>query len=310
MMLLSDFYEMIFGCKVYKIALDAGCTCPNRDGTKGFGGCIFCSARGSGDFILAHEKSISAQIAAGRVLVEKKLSGRSGARGGKYIAYFQNFTSTYGNAAELEKKYREALDVPGVCGIAIATRPDCLGDEILSVIERVSFGGTFTQVELGLQTANDGTGRAINRCFSTEEYRAAVVRLKAANPDIHIVTHILFGLPGEVEEDMMNTVRYVVECNSSVECGGKGRRKFGLKIAALYILSGTRAEQLYNAGQIVPIEKESYFSLLKKALALLPENAVLHRLSGDPPKQLLVAPAWTADKKRVLNGIKNILRGF
>ena len=297
MLTLSQFYESIFGCKTYKISLDAACTCPNRDGSKGKGGCIFCSQAGSGDFVAGRSLSIKEQIEQGKKLVEAKLRGRSGERQGKYIAYFQSFTSTYGDAENLLSKYREALACEGVEGLAVATRPDCLSDEILKGLADIS-REHFVQIELGLQTSNENTGRIINRCYTNEDYLDAVSRIRKAAPSIHIVTHLIFGLPGETEEDMLNSVKFVVDNNE---------KKWGIKITSLYILKNTRLATMYEDGAYLPLTKDQYFALLQKALPLLPENCVVHRLTGDPPKSQLLAPQWTTDKKRILNEIKNLL---
>ena len=305
MQTLSAFYQSIFGCKTYKISLDAGCTCPNRDGTKGTGGCIFCSEAGSGDFAAGRTLSITQQIEQGKKLVEAKLRGRSGDRQGKYIAYFQNFTSTYGDADVLLAKYREALQCEGVAGLAVATRPDCLGEEILRGLAELS-KTHFVQIELGLQTSNEQTGRLINRCYINQDYIDAVHRIREVAPSIHIVTHLIFGLPGENEEDMLNSVRFVTD----LSCSGLTRTSltpFGIKITSLYVLKNTRLSALYEAGNYQPLTKEQYFDLLKKALPLLPTNCVVHRLTGDPPKSLLIAPVWTTDKKRILNELKKLL---
>lgn len=326
---LSTFYESIFGCKTYKISLDAGCTCPNRDGTKGSGGCIFCSQAGSGDFIArggesaaGRRLSISEQLEQGKKLVESKLRGRSGDRQGKFIAYFQSFTSTYGEPAVLLSKYREALDCEGVAGLAVATRPDCLSPVILRGLGEIS-RNRFVQIELGLQTSNEKTGQLINRCYTNQNYIDAVRRIREAAPSIHIVTHLIFGLPGETEEDMLNSVKFVVEQNRHAEQNTRHpelvsgsnniapdlRRddRWGLKITSLYVLKNTLLSQMYEAGQYQPLTKEQYFDLLKKALPLIPENCVVHRLTGDPPKSLLLAPNWTTDKKRVLNELMRII---
>ena len=325
---LSTFYESIFGCKTYKISLDAGCTCPNRDGTKGSGGCIFCSQAGSGDFIARGGESaagrlpISEQLEQGKKLVESKLRGRSGDRQGKYIAYFQSFTSTYGEPAVLLSKYREALDCEGVAGLAVATRPDCLSPVILRGLGEIS-RNRFVQIELGLQTSNEKTGQLINRCYTNQNYIDAVNRIREAAPSIHIVTHLIFGLPGETEEDMLNSVKFVVEQNRHAEQNTRHpeldsgsnniapdlRRddRWGLKITSLYVLKNTLLSQMYEAGQYQPLTKEQYFALLQKALPLLPPDCVVHRLTGDPPKSLLLAPNWTTDKKRVLNELMRII---
>lgn len=314
---LSTFYESIFGCKTYKISLDAGCTCPNRDGTKGSGGCIFCSQAGSGDFIArggeaaAGRLPISEQLEQGKKLVESKLRGRSGDRQGKYIAYFQSFTSTYGDPTVLLSKYREALDCEGVAGLAVATRPDCLSPAILRGLGEIS-RNRFVQIELGLQTSNEKTGQLINRCYTNQNYIDAVNRIREAAPSIHIVTHLIFGLPGETEDDMLNSVKFVVEQNRHAEQNTRhpelvSGSSFGLKITSLYVLKNTRLSQMYEAGQYQPLTKEQYFDLLKKALPLIPENFVVHRLTGDPPKSLMLAPNWTTDKKRVLNELMRII---
>ena len=319
MQLLSDFYKSIFGCKTFKISLDAGCTCPNRDGTKGTGGCIFCSQNGSGDFISARNLSITEQVEQGKKLVESKIRGRSGTRNGKYIAYFQNFTSTYGDPVKLLSKYREALLCNDIAGLAIATRPDCLNDEILQGLAEIS-KIHFVQIELGLQTCNEETGWLINRCYTNQDYISTVRRIRESAPSIHIVTHLIFGLPGETEEDMLSSVRFVVNYNgkmvvepvetTTMLCSGLTRTSlppFGIKITSLYVLKNTRLATMYEAGQYHPLSKELYFDLLQKALPLLPENCVVHRLTGDPPKSLLIAPSWTSDKKRVLNELKELI---
>ena len=313
MQTLSVFYESIFGCKTYKISLDAGCTCPNRDGTKGRGGCIFCSQNGSGDFAAERNLSITEQIEQGKKLVESKIRGRSGERHGKYIAYFQNFTSTYGEPVILFAKYRETLLCKDIAGLAVATRPDCLGEEILQGLADIS-KTHFVQIELGLQTSNEQTGRLINHCYTNQDYIDAVRSIREAAPDIHIVTHLIFGLPGETEQDMLNSVKFVVDNNVSLSdspcvslSGLTGQSFFGLKITSLYILQNTRLAAMYESGEYEPLSKDQYFNLLKKALPLLPQNCVVHRLTGDPPKSQLLAPSWTTDKKRILNELQSII---
>ncbi len=300
MMTLSSFYQSVFSCKVYKLSLDAGCTCPNRDGTKGWGGCIFCSESGSGDFAASRGLSIHQQVEEAKARVESKLKGRGGNRQGKYIAYFQNFTSTYGDENILEEKYKEALSCPDVVGLAIATRPDCLSPGILSKIGEIS-KNHFVQIELGLQTSNENTGRLINRCYTDEDYADAVNRIRKTNPAIHIVTHLIFGLPGETEEDMMKSVDFVKAVNPE---------EFGLKITVLYVLEGTKLADLYSRGDFAALSQEDYFALLEKALCRLGPRCILHRLTGDPPKKTLLAPLWTKDKKRVLNQINTLLQNF
>ena len=308
MLTLSSFYESIFSCKVYKLSLDAACSCPNRDGTKGQGGCIFCSESGSGDFAANRNFSIKEQVEQAKKRVESKVRGRSGNRKGKYIAYFQNFTSTYGNAETLARKYEEALSCDDVVGLAIATRVDCLGEEILAKIANIA-ETHFVQIELGLQTSNEKTGEFINRCYTNEDYCDAVRRIKQANPNIHIVTHLIFGLPNESECDMLESVKFVVRENSqnSSQRAQRCTDYFGLKITVLYVVRNTKLAELYEHGETKTLSKEEYFSVLQKMLPLLPEKCVIHRLTGDPPKRTLIAPAWTADKKRVLNEIKKLI---
>lgn len=314
MLLLSDFYKTIFNEKTYKLSLDASCTCPNRDGTKGSGGCIFCSESGSGDFASSCKKTVSEQVEEAKLRVEKKLRGRSGKRAGKYIAYFQNFTSTYGNARVLEAKYLEALGCKDVAGISIATRPDCIFDDILSTIKKIS-QRYFVQIELGLQTSNEQTGKLINRCYTNEDYINAVKKIKSTNPHIHIVSHLIFGLPGETEGDMMKSIDFVSSVNNSAITGLRADRDaddflFGIKITSLYVVRGTKLSEMYKNGEYKALSKEKYLELLDMALKRLPKNTVIHRLTGDPPKALLISPEWPEDKKRVMNDVMSVLKNY
>jgi len=295
MISISDFYKSIFGCKVYKISIDAGCTCPNRDGTKAFGGCIFCSEKGSGDFVANSKKSIKEQIAEAKLKINSKIMGRSGLRSGKYIAYFQNFTSTYGNPSELEKKYLEAINCDDVVGLAIATRPDCLNEEILEKIVKIS-ESKFVQIELGLQTSNENTGKLINRCYTNDDFYNAVKKIKEKSPKIHIVAHCIFGLPYETEKDMMKTVDFIIE-----------NKVDGIKITVLYVLKNTILSKMYENNEFEVLSKEQYLSLIEKAIKKFPIDFVVHRLTGDPPKNILIAPFWTTDKKKTINYIQKIL---
>lgn len=307
MISVSDFYKKIFSQKVYKIAVDAGCTCPNRDGKIGWGGCIFCSQSGSGDFVPGASLPVEKQIEEAKALVERKFS-RAAARGEnvskKYIVYFQNFTSTYagraGGEARLFDLFERACAAPDVVGIAIGTRPDCLSDKMLAFLGRLS-ARTYVQIELGFQTANEKTAQYCRRGFGNEVYQAAVGRLhaaaRAAGGVIHVVTHIIFGLPGDSEEDMMNTVRAAIRAGTD-----------GIKIMVLYVVEGTDLAADYRAEKFKTLTKEEYFSLIQKAVKLLPENMVVHRLTGDPPKRILIAPEWTANKRAVMNELnKRIL---
>ena len=293
-MTVSAFYKSIFGKKVYKISLDAGCTCPNRDGTIGTGGCIFCSNSGSGDFVPSKNLSITKQIEEAKKLVENKMKNQSENQN-EYIAYFQNFTNTYGNISKLSAKWNEALSCSQIVGLALGTRPDCLSDEVLQVLAQLA-DKAFLQVELGFQTSNEISSKYIRRGFSNKIYFDAVKRIKNANPKIHIVTHVIFGLPGETEVDMLQTVKDVVNAKSD-----------GIKITSLYILKDTDLATDYFNNKFEPIKMDEYFNLIEKALQIIPKNMVIHRLTGDPPKSLLIEPTWTTDKKRTLNIVNNIL---
>ena len=282
---VSDFYKNKFGCKVYKISLDAGCTCPNRDGTKSFGGCIFCSGSGSGDFAADKKLSIAEQI------IQAKQRVLSKNKDGKFIAYFQNFSNTYGNPSELSQKYNEAIAQEDVVGISIATRPDCLNDEILNEIAEL-VNKTFVSIELGFQTSKNESIEYIRRFFSNEEYLLAVKKIKNISEKIHVVTHLIFGLPNETEKDMLNSVKFVVDAKSD-----------GIKIALLHVLEGTDLAIDYKNNAFSCLEMEEYFKILGKALKIIPKDVVIHRLTGDGPKKILIAPLWTAQKKVVYNAM-------
>ena len=307
---LSDFYKNKFGRKVYKLAVDADCTCPTRDGRLDTRGCIFCSANGSGDFIPPKNLPIAEQLERAKLLVQKKAHGRGGPRvpgvekvsaEGKssqaqnavpapaYIAYFQNFTNTYGDPLVLKQKYLDALAVPDIVGVDIATRPDCLGPEILEVIKELS-QKTFVTVELGLQTARQKTADWMRRGYPTSVYFDAVAALKKECPAVHIVTQLILGLPGDDDDDMLESVRRVVAAGSD-----------GIKFTVLYVLAGTDLEKEWRTGKFECLTKEKYFELLKKIVPLLPPDMVVHRLTGDGPKKILLAPEWTKNKRQVLN---------
>ena len=294
---VSDFYKNKFGCKVYKISLDAGCTCPNRDGTKSFGGCIFCSGSGSGDFAADKNLSIAEQI------IQAKQRVLSKNKAGKFIAYFQNFTNTYGNPSELSQKYNEAIAQEDVVGISIATRPDCLNNEILNKIAEL-VNKTFVSIELGFQTSKSESIEYIRRFFSNEEYLLAVKKIKNISEKIHVVTHLIFGLPNETEKDMLNSVKFVVAAKSD-----------GIKIALLHVLEGTDLAIDYKNNAFSCLEMEEYFKILGKALKIIPKDVVIHRLTGDGPKKILIAPLWTGQKKVVYNAMNkyfdeiNLLQG-
>lgn len=296
-MTVSEYYKSIFGQKVYKLSLDAGCTCPTRDGTLGTGGCIFCSASGSGDFTASRQFSISQQVEQAKALLAPKLKGREV----QYIAYFQNFTNTYGYIPQLKKKWQEALQCPGVVGLSLGTRPDCLGEEVLQALGEICepggrFSKPFLQIELGLQTSSQSSAQYIRRGFSNQTYVNAVKALHQLNPSIHVVTHIIFGLPGESRQQMLDSVKFAVDSGTN-----------GIKITNLYVLKGTDLCRDYEAGKVKCLEMEEYFDIVREAVGMLPPGVLIHRLTGDPPKSLVVAPMWCCNKKMTMNLGKGIL---
>ena len=284
---LNDYYKEKFGCKVYKLSIDAGFTCPNRDGSVAKGGCIFCSAKGSGEFA---EKSydITAMLEQAKERVEKKI------KSGKYIAYFQAFTNTYAPVEKLKRLYLEAVKPDYIVGLSIATRPDCLADDVIELLKEINRLKPVS-VELGLQTINDKTAEYINRGYKSEVYFDAVKRLK--NAGIEVVTHIIIGLPYETETDTLETVKAVCKSGSD-----------GIKFHLLYVSRGTRLEEEYKKGNFKCLELLEYAETLKKCIKILPENVVVHRITGDGAKKDLIAPLWSADKKRVLNFLNKYLK--
>ncbi|MBR3465289.1 MAG: TIGR01212 family radical SAM protein [Clostridiales bacterium] len=284
MLTANDHYRSRFGCKMYKASISFAKTCPNRDGAKGTGGCIFCSAGGSGEFSSCIQKSIKEQIDDAILQVSKKAGPDAG-----YIAYFQSFTNTYCSPEELAKAMGEAISHPKIKALSIATRPDCLPEETVKLLEERA-AKLPVYVELGLQTSSDETAKLINRCYETKEYADAVKRLKDAG--INVITHVIFGLPKETEEQMLDTVRYCVEAGTD-----------GIKFTCLYVLKDTVLEKMWKAGEFEVLGREEYFDIVEKAIKILPSDIVIHRLTGDGPKKLLLAPMWTADKRSVINYI-------
>lgn len=277
-----------FGQKVYKISLDGGFTCPNRDGKIDTRGCIFCSKGGSGDFAQNRNLSITEQIESGKKIVEKKI------KSGKYIAYFQAFTNTYAPVEILRAKYSEAINHPDIVALSIATRPDCLGNDVIELLDEMNkIKPVF--VELGLQTIHSDSAKYIRRGYSLEVYNEAVKKLK--NIGVNIVVHIILGLPNESEEDMLESVKYV--CQSQID---------GIKLQLLHIIAGTDLAKDYEKGLFKTLEFDEYVELIAKCVAIIPKNIVIHRLTGDGAKKDLIAPLWSADKKRVLNAINKALR--
>lgn len=277
-----------FGQKVYKISLDGGFTCPNRDGKIDTRGCIFCSKVGSGDFAQNRDLSITDQIESGKKRVEKKI------KSGKYIAYFQAFTNTYAPVEILRAKYSEAINHPDIVALSIATRPDCLGDDVIELLDEMNkIKPVF--VELGLQTIHSDSAKYIRRGYGLEVYNEAVKKLK--NIGVNIVVHIILGLPNESEEDMLESVKYV--CQSQID---------GIKLQLLHIIAGTDLAKDYEKGLFKTLEFDEYVELIAKCVAIIPKNIVIHRLTGDGAKKDLIAPLWSADKKKVLNAINKALR--
>ncbi|KAF5061229.1 hypothetical protein DSECCO2_317410 [anaerobic digester metagenome] len=276
-----------FGEKVMKISLDGGFSCPNRDGTLSFDGCIFCSERGSGDFAGDRLSSLTEQFETVRRTLSDKWTS------GKYIAYFQAFTNTYDTPDRLRERYEEALAQPGVVGLAIATRSDCLSDEIIALLQELS-QRTYLWVELGLQTCHEETARRINRGYDRSVYESAMERLTRAG--IEAVTHVIFGLPGETREDMLETVRYVRD---------QGSR--GVKFHLLHLMRHTPLESVYQSGGLRFLEEAEYITLICDAIGLLSPDMVVHRLTGDSPRELLIGPMWSLKKWEILNAIDSEL---
>ena len=277
-----------FGQKVYKISLDGGFTCPNRDGKAGTQGCIFCSKGGSGDFAESREMSITEQIESGKKKVEKKI------KSGKYIAYFQAFTNTYAPVEILRQKYEEAINHPDIVALSIATRPDCLGDDVLRLLNEMNkIKPVF--VELGLQTIHQKSAKYIRRGYDLSVYNKAVRDLKKIG--VNVVVHVILGLPNESENDMLETVKYVCESGAN-----------GIKLQLLHVIDGTDLAKDYEKGLFKTLEFDEYINLIVKCVKIIPKDIVIHRLTGDGAKKDLIAPLWSADKKRVLNAINKALR--
>lgn len=280
---LNQYVKDQFGEKLYKIALDGGMTCPNRDGTLSTGGCIFCSASGSGDFAGNRTLPITLQIEQGITRIRSKTNAR------RFIAYFQAFTNTYADIHTLRALFTEAISHPAVAVLSIATRPDCLPPDVLTLLAELNKIKPVW-VELGLQTIHEKTAVLINRCYSLPVYDKAVKNLRALG--ITVIVHVILGLPFETQEEMLETVDYV--CKSGVQ---------GIKLQLLHVLNGTALAELYKTGVYTPLTMDAYLDILELCIKKIPPSVVVHRLTGDGPKSLLLAPLWSADKKRVLNEI-------
>ncbi|MDO5038315.1 TIGR01212 family radical SAM protein [Clostridium sp.] len=284
---LNYFLRNKFNEKVFKISLDGGFSCPNRDGTISKGGCLFCSESGSGDYAGNRVLSIGKQFCDIKEMMNKKW------KEGKYIAYFQAFTNTYAPVDELREKYKEAIKQEGVVALAIATRPDCLGEDVLDLLEEIN-KDVYVWVELGLQTVSDETARKINRGYKLDVYEDAIYRLKKRNIDF--VTHCIFGLPGETKDDMLNTVKYISKTGSK-----------GIKFHLLHLMKNTPMVKLYERGELEFLSQDDYIDLICKGISMIPEEMVVHRLTGDAPRDLLIGPMWSLKKWEVLNAIDKAL---
>lgn len=285
---LNEHYKEKFGCKVYKLSIDAGFTCPNRDGTVGSGGCIFCSADGGGEFAEKPDTDILTQLERAKKRV------RSKNKDGKYIAYFQSFTNTYAPIQRLEKLYYAVIKPDYIVGLAIGTRPDCISDECIDLLFEINKIKPVS-VELGLQTVHENSVRYIRRGYENQVYFDAVKRLKAKG--IEVVTHIIIGLPYEDIKMVVETTRQAVLAGTD-----------GVKFHLLHVLKNTDLEKDYMKGKFNCLTLEEYAEILKACIKVLPKSVVVHRITGDGAKKNLVAPLWSADKKRVLNYLNNYLK--
>lgn len=285
---LDNYFKLTFGKKIYKVSLDGGFTCPNRDGKLSKKGCIFCSERGSGDFAGKRGDEIYNQIEEQLKLIEKKFPE------GEVIAYFQNFTNTYADINYLREIYTRALSHPRVVGLAIATRPDCLGEDVLDLLDELN-KKYFIWIELGLQTINEEVARRINRQYPLQTYIDATKKLNERK--IKFVTHIIVGLPYEDEEDSLKTAVFAEECGT-----------WGVKIHLLHVIKNTILEELYNRNELKLQKKDEYVKKIVKILANLSYNIVIHRVTGDGDKNSLIGPLWSLNKRDVLNSIDKLMK--
>lgn len=290
---LDAFLKNTYGEKLYKIAVDAGFTCPNRDGTLGHEGCLFCSSGGSGDYAVktAEHPSVTDQITAGMALFHQKRIGQ------RFIVYFQAYTNTYGPLPHLRTLYTEALLEPSVAGISIATRPDCISEEIVTMLVNLkdSFPDKFVWIELGLQTIHEQTADYIRRGYPLSVYDSCVILLRKAQ--IPVVTHIILGLPGEVPEHVLSTIDHLNQIGT-----------WGIKLQLLHVLRNTGLALLYEQDNYSPLSQDAYTDLVIDCLEHLSPEIVIHRLTGDGPRALLSAPLWSLDKRNVLNTIHHTMK--
>jgi radical SAM protein (TIGR01212 family) len=278
-----------FGTKVFKVPIDAGFNCPNRDGKVAFGGCTFCSASGSGDTIVAPCKPLPLQFQKAVLAMHKKWPNVK-----QYIVYFQNFTNTYAPVKTLQKRYEQVISLPGVVGLSIGTRPDCLSFEVIEYLAALN-KKLYLWIELGLQTTFDSTSKLINRAYSYQTYLTAVKNLRRYN--IRVCTHLINGLPGETQEMMLENVRRTF-LDSEIQ---------GIKLHLLYLMKKTAILHDYHAGWLKLMDKKTYIDTIVKQLELIPQNIVIHRLTGDAPRDLLIGPMWSLKKWEILNAIDDEL---
>lgn len=281
----SFSHEMkeIFGEKILKLSLDGGFSCPNRDGKVGSQGCIFCGEEGAGEFAGSRDKTIREQMKSQKELLASKWHK------GKYIAFFQSFTNTYSHVDDLREKYNLAIKEEGVVGIAIATRPDCLSQEVLDLLCEIN-KKSLLWIELGLQTIHEESGDFIRRGYSLDVYDKAIKNLKEKN--IRVVTHLIIGLPNESKKDIMNSVAYVART-----------RTWGIKLHSLYIQKGTDLHFYYEKNPFKIMSKDEYVDIIIEALEILPQDMVVHRITGDCKRDLLIEPKWSSAKRRLLGEI-------
>ncbi len=291
MLLYRDFNSYLrekFGCRVQKITVDAGLSCPNRDGSIGTGGCIYCNSKGSGTGAAMQELSISQQLLNAKSFLARRYKAK------KFLAYFQSFTNTYAPLPKLKSLYEEALAVPDVVGLTIGTRPDCISDPILDYIKEIS-SKALIWMEYGLQSAQDQTLKLINRNHSIKDFENAVKKTRLRN--LPICVHVILGLPGESRKDMMSTARFL----SSLDIQA-------IKIHLLYVVKGTVLDQWYKSGKYRCLKREEYISLVGEFLTYLPSHMIIQRLTGDPHRDELVAPDWALEKHKNLEAIHNYMK--
>lgn len=280
--------KKIFGEKSIKLSIDGNFTCPNRDGKIGEKGCIFCSERGSGDFNSGSFKSIKDQINEQKTFMSKKWVSNT------YIAYFQNFTNTYDSVENLRIKYNQALDNPNIKGIAIATRPDCINKEIVTVLDEIN-KNTFLWIELGLQTVNEKSASFLRRGYELPQFEKAISLLKEKN--IRVVVHLIFGIPGESYEQMLHSVKYISKL-----------RLWGIKLHMLYIIKNTDLANYYSSHPFKIMSEQEYINLVCDSLELLSPDTIIHRVTGDGKKSDLIEPVWSLNKLKVLSNIDKELK--